>query len=291
MFSEKLIRFGSCVVTTSSMWNRSARKRRSFAPDAPHTCSSRDDLRQYSSVRVQDLIREWSEERPYAVGRDDSACTWIGLPETVANADLVLLHALDGFGAKLATTLSVVRERRVHDDRVHVAQREVDILALVNLFGIEVVERPPRRDHLEQVEVLRVGVEDLKRARLERPVRLRPVRHRQQVHARVVHRRGAKREVAGGELDGVLVDVETAEHVFDKMPVQDIAHLLAPSTFREFRNTRSVIVRSAAMSSVPVPHAGSMTLSNRETASSSDQSAKSSPSASLASMMADRLFV
>ena len=34
------------------------------------------------------------------------------------------------------------------------------LLALVDLFGIEVVERPPRGRNLEQVEILRVGIAD-----------------------------------------------------------------------------------------------------------------------------------
>ena len=35
VFSEKAIRRGSCVVTTRSMWKRSARNRRSATPAAP----------------------------------------------------------------------------------------------------------------------------------------------------------------------------------------------------------------------------------------------------------------
>lgn len=35
VFSEKLIRFGSCEVMMRSMWKRSARKRRSDSPEAP----------------------------------------------------------------------------------------------------------------------------------------------------------------------------------------------------------------------------------------------------------------
>lgn len=219
--------------------------------------------------------------------RDDGTCRSVRLPEPVADADLVLLHAPDGFRAELPTALAVVRERRVHDHRVNISQRKVDLLALVHLFGVEVVERPPRGRHLEQVEVLRVGVQYLQRTRLERAVRLRSVRHRQQVHPRVVHGRRTERQVAGGELDRVLVDVEAAKNILHEPPVQlvRILRLNVPGLGDSCRDRpdgrHQERAGAARWVDDPQFRHGARIGPVDETA----------PSASRASMMADRLFV
>ena len=69
------------------------------------------------------------------------------------------------------------------------------------------------------------GGQQLQGPRANIAVRLWRVGHRPQVHPAVVDGQRAEHQVAGGELDGVGVDVESAEQVLDDVPVQ-----VGPST-------------------------------------------------------------
>ena len=115
VFSEKLIRFGSCVVMMRSMWKRSARKRRSALPNAPmHAVTGatlaktpRSDRRSWSASGVKNVLMLLVVMTRAALG---SVCS-----NRFRMSDLVQLHAFNRFGPEFASAFSVFRERRIHD--------------------------------------------------------------------------------------------------------------------------------------------------------------------------------
>lgn len=100
----------------------------------------RNDLRQRSVFIIQDLVGQWHEEGPDAVGRDDATRRVVTSAQGVADPEFMGLHLLQHICLMLEAALRVVGERSVHDDAVEALEREVDALAFSDLRRIEAHE-------------------------------------------------------------------------------------------------------------------------------------------------------
>ena len=174
------------------------------------------NLAENAPVLAQQRIGERREKCTDAVRVDQCGSVRVGCVNLASDFELSALDPFLHVRAESPPMLLVVGERRVHQHNVHAANiRRLGQRGLLGRDG-RLLDVPDQIKLLAAPHRFRQQFQAAERHRL---VGLRAVPHRVDVHGFVINGGCAKGEVRGGELRGLIVDVQAADGILHELLV------------------------------------------------------------------------